>query len=141
MLHPNHWFVANNQGPELRVSRWDRRSRLRPGAKHLCGQTCLHKLVDEFTARAVNPGVPADGSTGKERRKEVSLAPPKALPVPALPVIAAAYIDEEDQFESSARLTTLLEPPRRGGRAEAWKRERERQQEPADLRNGRRSIA
>jgi hypothetical protein len=24
---------------------------MRPGSKHLCGQTCLHKLVDEFMAR------------------------------------------------------------------------------------------
>ncbi len=23
---------------------------MRTGAKHLCGQTCLHKLVDEFMA-------------------------------------------------------------------------------------------
>ena len=24
------------------------------GSKHLCGQTCLHKLVDEFMARALS---------------------------------------------------------------------------------------
>jgi hypothetical protein len=26
---------------------------MRPGSKHLCGQTCLHKLVDDFMARDV----------------------------------------------------------------------------------------
>ena len=49
----NHWFVAYDQSGELRVSGWNSRNRLRPGSKHLCGQTCLHKLVDEFMARAL----------------------------------------------------------------------------------------
>ncbi len=49
----NHWFVAYDQGGELRVSGWSSRNRLRPGSKHLCGQTCLHKLVDDFMAKAL----------------------------------------------------------------------------------------
>ena len=49
----NHWFVVYNQGEELRVSGWSSRHRLGPGAKHLCGQTCLHKLVDDFMARTL----------------------------------------------------------------------------------------
>jgi hypothetical protein len=49
----NHWFVAYDQGGELRVSGWNSRNQMRPGLKHLCGQTCLHKLVDEFMARAL----------------------------------------------------------------------------------------
>ncbi len=54
MQHTNHWFVAYDQGAELRVSGWSAGKRLRAGAKHLCGQTCLHKLVDEFMARTVS---------------------------------------------------------------------------------------
>ena len=50
----NHWFVAFDQGGELRVAAWSSRNRLRPGSKHLCGQTCLHKLVDEFMAKAIS---------------------------------------------------------------------------------------
>jgi hypothetical protein len=46
----NHWFVASDQAGELRVSGWNARNKLRAGTKHLCGQTCLHKLVDEFMA-------------------------------------------------------------------------------------------
>ncbi len=49
----NHWFVAYEQAGELRVSGWSSRNRLRPGTKHLCGQTCLHKLVDDYMARAI----------------------------------------------------------------------------------------
>lgn len=50
----NHWFVATEQAGELRVSAWSSQKRLRIGTKHLCGQTCIHKLLDEFTARMVS---------------------------------------------------------------------------------------
>ena len=49
----NLWFVAYHQAGELRVSGWNSRNRLRAESKHLCGQTCLHRLVDEFFARTV----------------------------------------------------------------------------------------
>lgn len=151
MLHPNHWFVAGDHGQELRVSRWDSRRRLRPGVKHLCGQTCLHKLVDEFTARSLNQRVPP--STGQSAtevqspraaapRGEMTLASSKAFPVPALPVVAAACFDDKEGVDSSARLLTQLEPPSRSGHAEAWKRERERQKRPEESQSARhRSIA
>jgi len=42
----NHWFVAYTAGGELRVTGWNANGRMRAGCKHLCGQTCLHKLVD-----------------------------------------------------------------------------------------------
>ena len=54
----NHWFVAYDLGDELRISGWNSRGRLRPGSKHLCGQTCLHKLVDEFMAKALTARLP-----------------------------------------------------------------------------------
>jgi len=49
----NHWFVAFEQCGELRLGGWNTRGRSRPGSKHLCGQTCVHKLVDEYMAQAV----------------------------------------------------------------------------------------
>ncbi len=49
----NHWFVAYEQAGELRISGWNSRHRQRPDAKHLCGQICLHKLVDEFMAKSI----------------------------------------------------------------------------------------
>ena len=136
MLHPNHWFAASDQGPELRVSTWDKRSRLRPGAKHLCGQTCLHKLVDEFTARSLNQRIapvperpPAEARNPHvvAPRANFDAAPSRSRPAQGVPVIGAAYIDENSDLESSAPLLTPLDSPSRGGRAEAWKRERQRQ--------------
>lgn len=48
----NHWFMAYEQAQELRVSSWDSSRLLSPGTKHLCGETCLHKLVSEFVAKS-----------------------------------------------------------------------------------------
>lgn len=49
----NHWFVAYEKAGELRLGGWTSRNRVRPSVKHLCGQTCVHKLVDEFVAQTV----------------------------------------------------------------------------------------
>ncbi len=91
----NHWFVAYDQGGELRVSGWSSRNKLRPGSKHLCGQTCLHKLVDEFMARAITARVPqaAQNDIDDEVMEKVISADTSLTS-------GAAY----QEFESSARL-------------------------------------
>ncbi len=174
MQHPNHWFVSYDQGPELRVSGWNARIRLRTGAKHLCGQTCLHKLVDEFMARTQKlRGSASTEKTASENRitrakltrTEVSLTATKVNFVPAGAVIGAGL----EEAESSARLiprsdgvfphasvqelpisdeashvAEMPAAPTRTLRAEAWKREREREQRAAAERpalSHRRSIA
>jgi hypothetical protein len=50
----NHWFVAYEQAQELRVSGWDSPHLMCPGTKHLCGETCLHTLVNEFVAKSAH---------------------------------------------------------------------------------------
>lgn len=50
----NHWFVAYEQAGELRVSGWNSRYLLCPDTKHLCGETCVHKLVSEFLANSMH---------------------------------------------------------------------------------------
>lgn len=66
----NHWYVASDQGGELRVSGWSSRNRLRSGTKHLCGQTCLHKLVDEFISRSLEGRSPSVDASETESRFE-----------------------------------------------------------------------
>ena len=160
----NHWFVAYNQNGELRVSGWSSRNRLRPGSKHLCGQTCLHKLVDEFMARALARPLP----TSAEESAEQAQAEVFHASTDASLTSDAAYLDDE----SSARLIPtpegavpkvptlrpqpeLVAPPARikveepaqapedtprfasrNRRAEAWDRERERTLRPIDRRPG-----
>jgi len=146
----NHWFVAYEQAGELRVSGWTSRHRLRADSKHLCGQTCLHKLVDEFMAKSI-------ASRARPAHEEEALEPVSTLTDDSLTSTHA-----HGDSESSARLLTArlpakainasivppmlvpapqrpqleiplpspVEPQRYGSRswhAQAWQRERERE--------------
>jgi len=44
----NHWFIAREESGELRISGWISPQVLSPEAKHLCGETCAHKLISQF---------------------------------------------------------------------------------------------
>ena len=46
----NHWFIAFEHNGTLKLSAWSALNRKRQ-MKHLCGQSCVHRLVDEFMAR------------------------------------------------------------------------------------------
>jgi len=115
----NHWFVAYDQGGELRVSGWNSRNRLRPGSKHLCGQTCLHKLVDDFMAKAlaVRPQASEEAEVqvtqaSRAASIDTSLTSNAAYSSPTSYASNTAYTSHDshasvevyDDFESSARL-------------------------------------
>jgi len=115
----NHWFVAYEQGGELRVSGWTSRHRLRPDSKHLCGQTCLHKLVDEFMAKSIAVRAQRRGEA-VEAEAEPAVLDDTSLTAPAAQVAAAtraaaveaaaAEAAEAAEVESSARLITTPAP-------------------------------
>ncbi len=46
--HTNHWFVAYDHGGEFRISGLNASNFQDTAAKHLCGENCVHKLLDEF---------------------------------------------------------------------------------------------
>ncbi len=146
----NHWFVAYEQGGELRVSGWQSRNRLRPGSKHLCGQTCLHKLVDEFMAKAIALKPQKNSASFSETQDETEatdtsltssaayvdlessarLIPQPARPAPPTPFKASAELVTISPRPDSSEGFISDEPPRfasRNWRAEAWERERERE--------------
>lgn len=95
----NHWFVAYEQGGELRLSGWTSRHRLKVDAKHLCGQTCLHKLIDEFIAKSIAARAHR-GSETAAAEAEMPVATDTSL------IHAAAALD----VESSARLVPAPKP-------------------------------
>ncbi len=155
----NHWFVAYEQSGELRASGWNSRLRMRPGMKHLCGQTCLHKLVDDFMARAlavrVQPGaaeeagaeafaVATDTSlTSDAAYVEVEssarlLTPAEpALPMRPMPRPPAELVAMPARGATEGSAPLPDEPPRytsRNWRAEAWDREREREMRAGERR-------
>lgn len=182
----NHWFVVREHAGELNLSGWGSRNRSRAGSKHLCGQTCLHKLVDEFMARTISvrlqpagmevaavkpaaaepvrtqaPGTAAVRS-GLDRSLTSAAAVPRpfdsppqacARPLPllakrpptslgagltagpvAVPITVPIAVSAPIQMEPP--LAPLAdEPPvysRCTWRAEAWEREREREQRGAE---------
>jgi len=167
----NHWFVVYEHGTELRISGWNSQARLRTSSKHLCGQTCLHKLVDDFMARTLATRGATSVAEKDDEEMEFPLAAQLLAPVPtdasltsttahpapariATPV-PATYVDG---YDSSARILKpiALTPSKelenavtspnfksRAWRAEAWKREQEREQRSPRKSTGsrRRSIA
>ena len=150
--HAKHWFVAYEHAGELRVSGWNANGRARAGAKHLCGQTCLHKLVDEFIAGSMTlrmpPPVPE--AVIEEPLLAADVAPTSIasyasaascvadLPAPTLPartnpvaVIAIAPSRSVDEPRPPvAALPPADDQPSYTSchwRTEAWERERERE--------------
>jgi len=148
----NHWFVAYEQAGELRVSGWNSRNRRHPGTKHLCGQTCLHKLVDDFMARSLvareHPG--AENAVEAEHKiagADTSLTSSAAYveaessarlltaptPIsPKRPPYAAhtGLVPTPERLRAEESAPLPGEPPRYASRAwhaEAWERERERE--------------
>ncbi len=150
----NHWFVASEQGGELRVSGWNSRNRLRAGSKHLCGQTCMHKLVDEFTARTIAARIsPAADPDAVSADADASLTSPAAYsevessariiaPAERPPVLtrslapaASSVVAMQPRLVAEAPLPAAdsIPPEESAGyssrrwRAEAWERERNRE--------------
>jgi hypothetical protein len=109
----NHWFVAYEQAGELRVSGWTSRHKLRPDSKHLCGQTCLHKLVDEFMAKSIAVRAQRRGEAAEAEAEPTMLAD-TSLTTPAAQVAAAARVaaavEAAAEVESSARLIAAPSP-------------------------------
>lgn len=160
----NHWFVAYEQDGELRVSGWTSRRRLRPGSKHLCGQTCLHKLVDEFIAKSValraqsateageteaEPVMPARVATDTSlvtAQAEIEIESSARLIVPSEPV------PSRPTYRAQPEIVTMPQRPfareispepvdtsryaSRSWHAEAWERERERELRAIENRSG-----
>jgi hypothetical protein len=111
----NHWFVAYDLGGELRVSGWNSRNRSRAEAKHLCGQTCLHKLVDEFITRSLDlPESTSAAAKIGSARIDASLTATASHPTPVAPR-PPIYVDEFTPPVSPRKL-----------RADAWQREKRR---------------
>ena len=71
----NHWFVALEREGEIRLGTWAALGRRRSGARHLCGQKCLYKLVDDFFVRRALGLRPSS-----DLPAEVSGSPALALP-------------------------------------------------------------
>jgi hypothetical protein len=46
----SYWFVADEFDTEIRLRGWESPTKSRKNVKHLCGQKCVQRLMDNFTA-------------------------------------------------------------------------------------------
>ncbi len=54
----NHWFMAFEEKGTLKFGAWGALNRKRH-VKHLCGQRCVHRFLDDFLAgHSTNEGPP-----------------------------------------------------------------------------------
>ena len=44
------WFVADEFGGEIRLRGWESPKKSRKNVRHLCGQKCVQRMMDNFTA-------------------------------------------------------------------------------------------
>jgi len=116
----NHWFVALDLVSEIRLSGWNSPACTQPGAKHLCGNTCMHRLVDDFMARVLSGRaeqmeVPAEiEAPSPERpfslqsglRREMTLAPHGVALPPAEP---PRVLERPPRFASRTLRARMLE--------------------------------
>jgi hypothetical protein len=146
----NHWFVAFEQGMELRLSGWSSRYRTRPGAKHLCGQACVYRLMEDFMARvaAMKPEAEREKTAPERSRVRMDARPDGRMDARMDTSLTsnAAYIEVESArvIRPAAELVTMPGKPEaverpaqldeapvygsRNWRVEAWERERGREQ-------------
>jgi hypothetical protein len=113
----NHWFVAYEHAGELRVSGWKSRHCKRAGSRHLCGQACLHKLVDEFMAQSIaeDRGIAAAELTSLAQASPQPQIAPVAEPMRSEPAPPQAPLTETQKYASHQWRST------------AWERERKRE--------------
>ncbi|HEY2039641.1 MAG TPA: hypothetical protein VGG95_08240 [Edaphobacter sp.] len=64
----SHWFVADERDGELKLRAWGASKGSRKGLKHVCGQKCVQRLMDNFTA-SILAGMHS-GKSAKETEPE-----------------------------------------------------------------------
>jgi hypothetical protein len=65
----SHWFVADERGGELRLRAWGASKGSQKSLKHVCGQKCMQRLMDNFTA-SILAGMHAGRSVKEEESQK-----------------------------------------------------------------------
>ena len=58
-LDTHHWFMALEHKGTIKIAFWGKLN-TRSSMKHLCGQTCVHRFVDNFLAGQPDSGIESD---------------------------------------------------------------------------------
>lgn len=101
----NHWFLVREESGELRITGWNPLHLFSPGTRHLCGETCVLKLISQDLMKLGNVALEgADGAAeDAETRKSAQLgAAPMPTWQPQTPV-SAEYTRLERSHIRTAR--------------------------------------
>lgn len=71
----SHWFVVDEVAGELRLRGWESPKGARKNVKHLCGQKCVQRLMDNFTASMVASVQAKQAKEAAAEKKESAVLP------------------------------------------------------------------
>ncbi|MEO6816361.1 MAG: hypothetical protein ABI177_06645 [Edaphobacter sp.] len=99
----SHWFVAYEQGGELKLRGWESPKQSRKDVKHLCGQKCAQRLTATFTASVMSSGVVTEAAKPATVTEAVEQAAAASCDLDDMPILqrmgydraTAAMIEEE----------------------------------------------
>jgi hypothetical protein len=97
----SHWFVADEVAGELRLRAWESPKGARKNMKHLCGQKCVQRLMDNFTASIMA------ALQGKQQTRQTTVA--AVVPVEkkesfSAPALASAPMRDRDDMPILERM-------------------------------------
>jgi hypothetical protein len=93
----SYWFVADENKGEIRLRGWESPQKSRRNARHLCGQKCVQRMMDNFTA-SILAGLQA-GKVVREVPEAAAVHAVAKLVVPPAtqkPLLQAEGLDRDD---------------------------------------------
>jgi hypothetical protein len=72
----SYWFVAYEQGGELKLRGWESPKNSRKNVKHLCGQKCVQRMTANFTASVMAPSGSESGKNAMPESVEQNTVEP-----------------------------------------------------------------
>lgn len=80
----NHWFIAREEAGEIRISGWNAPHTFSPQARHLCGETCVHKLISQDLMKLAVVDIQSIHETVPFAKTTVSAAPATERPASSM---------------------------------------------------------
>lgn len=108
----NHWFLVREECGELHIGGWNPRQLFLPGIRHLCGETCLHKLISQDLMKVGSSAmqrVDEGGQAEETRTRARSIGPvpsPSTWQTPRIASASGEYIHPERAHPRSAARTS-----------------------------------
>lgn len=94
------WFVADEFGGEIRLRGWESPRKSRKSVRHLCGQKCVQRLMDNFTAAML-------AGQANKAQQQAGKAAKEALPHPAPQTAVQTVASSHDDYDEISVLERM----------------------------------